>query len=111
VGTFCSGVPYFSNGPQYSELLTDMMTPADAQPREISSTAMAYDRLSMPLPPKSVDTATPIMPSSPSFFMAAVGYAWSRSSCPAIGFNSVSAKFLHMSAIITCSSFRNGQSL
>ena len=38
---FCSGVPYFSTGPQYSELLTDMMTPADAQPRLISSMAMA----------------------------------------------------------------------
>mmetsp|Transcript_16380 Transcript_16380/g.42439 ORF Transcript_16380/g.42439 Transcript_16380/m.42439 type:complete len:221 (-) Transcript_16380:310-972(-) len=39
--SFCSGVPYFSTGAQYSELWADMMTPVEAQPREISSIATA----------------------------------------------------------------------
>ncbi len=36
---FCSSLPYFSSGSQTSELLTERMTPLEAQTREISSIA------------------------------------------------------------------------
>jgi len=42
--SFCLSVPNFSTGPRKSELLTLMMTPADAHPRETSSIAIAYAR-------------------------------------------------------------------
>uniref|UniRef100_A0A336MKX8 CSON002632 protein n=1 Tax=Culicoides sonorensis TaxID=179676 RepID=A0A336MKX8_CULSO len=38
---FCSSFPYFSTGPKYSELFTDIITPAEAHPLEISSMAIA----------------------------------------------------------------------
>jgi len=37
--SFCSSLPYVSSGWQTRELFTDMMTPVEAQPREISSSA------------------------------------------------------------------------
>ena len=38
---FCSSVPNLFTGSQYRELFTDIMTPVEAQPREISSIAIA----------------------------------------------------------------------
>mmetsp|Transcript_1151 Transcript_1151/g.3226 ORF Transcript_1151/g.3226 Transcript_1151/m.3226 type:complete len:239 (+) Transcript_1151:88-804(+) len=69
----CAASPRAATGAQYSELLTDMMTPADAQPREISSSATAYDTASMPPPPNPSSTIMPMKPSSPSSLISSAG--------------------------------------
>ena len=93
---FCSSEPNLLTGSQYSELLTDMMTPVEAQPREISSIARAYASGSMPAPPYSSGMAMPISPSSPMAAIASAGYRCSRSISAAIGFSWASAKSRHV---------------
>ena len=104
---FCSSVPKLSTGSQYSELFTDMITPVEAQPREISSIAIAYASTSIPVPPYSSGIATPISPSSPICATCAAGNVCSLSSWPAIGLSSLSAKSRHICRIISCSSARS----
>ena len=64
---FCSSVPNLSIPAIYSELLTLMMTPVEAQPREISSIAIAYDKVSKPDPPNCDGAIIESIPNSPSF--------------------------------------------
>mmetsp|Transcript_31844 Transcript_31844/g.83452 ORF Transcript_31844/g.83452 Transcript_31844/m.83452 type:complete len:210 (+) Transcript_31844:653-1282(+) len=93
--SFCSVDACANTGPQYSELLTDMMTPQLAQPREISSIARAYARLSDPVPPSSSGTAMPINPMPAICSTASAGYVWPRSQSAACGTRTWSANCRH----------------
>mmetsp|Transcript_15033 Transcript_15033/g.33619 ORF Transcript_15033/g.33619 Transcript_15033/m.33619 type:complete len:253 (+) Transcript_15033:752-1510(+) len=101
---FCCSVPYRSKGSQYRLLLTDMMTPDEAQPREISSIAMAYARESIPVPPYSSGTAIPINPRSAIWAICSAGKRCSRSNSPATGRSCASAKSRQVCRIMSYSS-------
>ena len=80
-----------------------MMTAVEAQARAISSRASAYETVSMPAPPHSSGTATPIRPSSPSRAISSLGKRCSLSIAAARGAISLLARSRAVSRSRVCS--------
>ena len=100
----CSSLPWLMIGSVPALVWTATVTPTPASARLSSSSTRMYVRKSVPAPPNSSGTHTPISPSSPSSVNNSRGKWWSRSHCAAFGATFSSAKRLARSRISRWSS-------
>ncbi len=79
-------------GPHASELCAATPSAVEPHPRASSSITIAYETVSVPVPPYSTGTTSPMNPSSPIMAKRSTGNSLVWSSSEACGASSVSAK-------------------
>lgn len=89
---FCASVPKFKMGSTHSEWCADTRMPVAPQARDNSSTAIAYETQSRPVPPYSAGTYIPNSPIRPSCSMSPSSNRPSSSRLAALGAISLSQK-------------------